>query len=181
MNNLFWNKLSADNHLHIPPDIRPWLIHTGSLTTRLRETCDNFSVKLIAQNQRAAQPHEIDLLDIIDAPLIIEREVLLFCGDTPVIYARSFIPLKALKDRFADLNTMGTQPLGEKIFADPELKRSNIEWTILTENHPSYPHAVSELQKAPDKIYGRRSLFFGAPSPILISEFFLPPLAMLQK
>lgn len=180
MNNLVWRKLTAEEHQRIPTDIRPWLIHTGSLTTRLRETCDNFSVKLIAQYQRKALPHEVTILAINDDPQIIEREVLLFCDDTPVIYARSFIPLKALKDRFADLDTLGTKPLGEKIFADPELERSNIEWTTLTKDHSNYQHATSELKLIPNEIYGRRSLFFGAPSPILISEFFLPPLATLK-
>lgn len=181
MKNLHWQKLTSEAHQHIPLNIRPWLIHTGSLTTRLRETCDHFSVKLIAQHQRQALPHEVKMLGIADDPQIIEREVVLFCGELPVIYARSFIPLNALKDRFADLDTLGTQPLGEKIFADPELERSTIEWTILTADNPHYQNAVSELEDNPDEIYGRRSLFFGAPSPILISEFFLPPLASLKN
>lgn len=179
MNNLIWRKLTADDHQQIPHEIRPWLIHTGSLTTRLRKLCNDFSVKLIAQYQRAALPHEADMLDINGDPYLIEREVLLLCGNNPVVYARSFIPLKALKDRFADLDTLGTQPLGEKIFSDPELQRGEIEWTILSEKHASFQHAVSALQQRPDKIYGRRSVFLGAPSPILISEFFLPTLATL--
>jgi chorismate--pyruvate lyase len=76
---------------------------------------------------------------------------------------------------------MGENPLGEKIFSDPQLDRSPIEWTQLEPNHPLYPHAVENVSKTSDPIYGRRSLFYGAAKPIMISEFFLPDIKSLRN
>lgn len=174
-----WHSLTSGNQQKIPVDLHPWLIDTGSLTAKLRKLCDHFSVHLISQVNRMSLPHEAGLLELKLSEAVIDREVQLYCGDFPVIYARSLIPLKAVSDRFQGLDSMGENPLGEKIFSDPQLNRSPIEWTSLDASHPLYAHAIENASEKPDYIYGRRSLFYGAAKPIMISEFFLPDIKNL--
>ncbi len=181
MSHSIWKPLTPENQSSIPAKLHHWLIDTGSLTAKLRKACDNFSVHLISQTQRTAKPHEVLLLELSDNDQLIDREVQLYCNTTPVVYARSLIPLKAISDRFDDLDSMGEKPLGEKIFSDPQLSRSPIEWSLLTSKHALFQHAMENIATTdlPDSIFGRRSLFYGAAKPILISEFFLPEIEHL--
>lgn len=176
-----WKPLNAEDHQEIPQPLRNWLIDTGSLTAKLRSACTEFSVHLISQTQRVATSREAGLLALEENDQLIDREVQLYCGTTPVVYARSLIPVKALHDRFEGLDSMGEKPLGEKIFSDPQLDRSPIEWGRLTSNHVLFDHAMENVGAVPDYIFGRRSLFHGAEKPILISEFFLPAITGLMN
>ncbi len=179
--NTSWQPLTPDSRNHIPAKLHHWLIDTGSLTAKLRHLCHHFSVHLIQQTQRIAQPHEARLLELDPGASLIDREVQLYCNTNPVVYARSLIPLKAISDRFQDLDAMGEQPLGEKIFSDPQLQRSPIEWCLLTYQHPLFQHAIEKVTPPPLHLYGRRSLFYGAARPIMISEFFLPAILSLER
>ncbi len=180
MSHSIWKPLTPKNQNSIPTKLHSWLIDTGSLTAKLRNACNDFSVHLISQIQRTAKPHEVLLLELSDDDQLIDREVQLYCNTTPVVYARSLIPLKAISDRFEGLDSMGEKPLGEKIFSDPQLNRSPIEWSQLTAEHPLFQHAMENVEVVPDDpIFGRRSLFYGAAKPILISEFFLPEIENL--
>ena len=181
MRNSIWTPLTSENQDQIPEELRSWLIDTGSLTEKLRGACRTFSVHLISQTERQAKSHEVLLLELTDSDSLIDREVQLYCNTEPVVYARSLIPVKAVSDRFEGLDTMGEKPLGEKIFSDPQLSRSPIEWSQMTENHPLFSHAVDNVCPLPAVIFGRRSLFYGAAKPISISEFFLPKIVQLMN
>jgi len=176
---LNWQPLD-NNKKEIPSEWYHWLVDIGSLTAKLREHCQDFAVHLLAQQQRKAEFMEQQLLGLSQGDQIIEREVQLYCHGQPVIYANSLIPVTVLVDRFKDLDSLGEQPLGEKIFSDPQLERSPIEWTLLTTDSHLYADATQGLEVKPKQIYGRRSLFSGAEKPILISEFYLPAIVDLD-
>lgn len=170
-----WHLLSSENQQLIPIAIRPWLIETGSLTKKIKYLCaDKFSVQLISQTVRVSTHSEQQLLQLSTNNELIDRQVYLFCGKTAIVYAKSLIPILALQDRFIDLDKLGEKPLGEKIFSDPQLERSQIEWVFINSAHPIYQHVTQILSDKPTRISGRRSLFYGAEKPILISEYFLP-------
>jgi len=177
-----WYPLSATNQHLIADDIRPWLIETGSLTTKLKALCVNaFSVQLIDQTVRVSTPDEQTLLQLVSGDEVIVRQVYLLCGETVVVYARSLIPVLALQARFSSLDKLGEQPLGEKIFSDPQLERSQIEWMLIDAASPLYSTVVQSLsdKDKPALVSARRSLFYGAAKPILISEYFLPAITQL--
>ncbi len=177
-----WHVLSTANQHLIADDIRPWLVETGSLTTKLKGVCvDAFSVQLIDQTVRVSTHNEQTLLQLAPSDELIVRQVYLLCGETVVVYARSLIPIVALQDRFSSLDKLGEQPLGEKIFSDPQLERSQIEWVVINAANPIYSTVVQRLpdKDKPARVSGRRSLFYGATKPILISEYFLPAIASL--
>ena len=178
-----WHLLSAENEGVIPLAIRPWLIETGSLTARIKSLCrggtGEFSVELLGQKVRPAKVHEQALLQLSSNDSVIVRQVYLYCDMQPVVYARSLIPTLVLKNRFSDLENLGEQPLGEKIFSDPQLERSPIEWITISQESKVYRDATKALSNKPENLYGRRSLFYGAAKPILISEYFLPDITGL--
>lgn len=175
-----WHVLNSANRYLIPEVIRPWLIETGSLTKKIKSLCiDEFSVQLISQTVRVITTDERQLLQLSLGNKVIVRQVYLLCGNTVVVYARSLIPVLALHDRFASLDKLGEQPLGEKIFSDPQLERGQIEWVLINAANPIYHTVTRHLVDKPTHISGRRSLFYGAKKPILISEYFLPAITML--
>jgi len=169
-----WQPLTPHTQNLIPQELHSWLIDTGSLTAKLRNLCNSFSVHLLQQRERKAFPHESTLLELADNKQLIDREVQLYCDEIPVVYARSLIPVRAISDRFKDLDNMGERPLGEKIFSDPQLNRSPIEWCAMNSENPNFGNACRNVTRTPARLYGRRSLFYGAAKPIMISEFFLP-------
>jgi len=175
-----WHVLSTANQHLIPALIQPWLIETGSLTRKIKSLCsDVFSVQLISQTVKVATTDEQKMLQLSSGDEVIVRQVYLFCGQTAVVYARSLIPVLALQDRFAELDNLGEKPLGEKIFSDPQLERSQIEWVLMNAANPIYTDVTRILNEPPVLVSGRRSLFYGAVKPILISEYFLPSITRL--
>lgn len=110
--------------------------------------------------------------------LALTRDVLLCCGDTPVVYAHSVL---APGDRGAGwrlMRGMGSRPLGAALFTDPRIRRSS-----LRQHKPGRGHAlhqqVSRTVKSPGALWARRSLFGVGKSPILVTEVFLPEVLAL--
>ena len=148
---LNWSSSQDD---FIDMSIAHWLLDTGSLTAKLKTQYTDFKVQI---------------LDEIVAPIVADeqiffqalppqtqyhhRQVLLLGNQVPKIYAQSIIPKTADTEKILPL---GTQPLGEILFNQPNLKRCPTEFTKTTDN-----------------IWGRRCLFYFHQTPILVCEFFL--------
>lgn len=172
-----WQALTPGARRRLPAPIRPWLTDTGSLTQRLRSACgDRFSVNVIAQHWQSASAADAIRLQVPRRSPLIERQVQLMCGGQPLVYARSLIPLAALHGCYTELGSMGQRPLGEKLFADPMMIRGEMLWSWLPRGSHLYHLALRGCEARPPKLYGRCSLFSGAPAPVLVSEYFLPGL-----
>jgi len=172
-----WRPLTPLARRRLPSGLRPWLVDGGSLTRHLRNACgDGFAVHLLAQRWRAADDGEARWLGIAARSRLIEREVQLCCHGRPLVYARSLIPLAALYGGHRELGAMGERPLGEKLFADPQMRRGAVHWHWLARGEMRYRIALQGLAARPPRLYGRCSLFYGAPAPVLVSEYFLPGL-----
>lgn len=175
--------LSLDTRLicTLPSKVRPWLRDVGSLTKHVKRLSDlPFSVRLLGQQQLVTDYHTMMLLGLKRRDTVIVREVQLMSGDTPWVYARSLIPTRALNPGFEELGRMGQRPLGEKLFTDPEMQRGKIELTRLHRVDALYYRALTSVAARPQTICGRRSLFYGAARPIMVSEFFLPDLVQFS-
>lgn len=175
---VFWRPLTAAARRRLPAPVRPWLCDTGSLTQRLRSACgpESFSVRLIAQHWQSASAGDAKWLGIPMRAPLIERQVQLMCGQQPLVYARSLIPLAALHGSYTELGSMGQRPLGEKLFADPVMIRGEVLWSWLPRGSHLYHTALGGCTARPPRLYGRSSLFSGAAAPVLVSEYFLPNL-----
>lgn len=152
----------------VPRTFRDWLLDPGSLTRRLvRESGGHFRVQVLRQGFLPAYPEERRELGLEWREWPFVREVALRCHDTPWVFARTLIPAATLKGPARALTHLGTKPLGAVLFNDPRVRRG--------------PIAVSRLNgarlgrswTAEGEIWGRRSCFYLAGLPLLVSEYFL--------
>lgn len=107
----------------------------------------------------------------------VVRQVQLLCGETPWVYARTIIPPRTLARKFHRFTRLGARSLGAMLFADPSMKRDEVEVTCLTPADRLYHLAARDLREKPEVIWGRRSLFWLGGKPLLVCEFFLPDIA----
>jgi chorismate--pyruvate lyase len=153
---------------------RTWLIDHGSLTRRLQAACPAFNVRRLSQTH--ARPHrdEFAAMGLRRQHHALVREVLLRCGDTPVVFAHTVIPLGGLTGPWAGLMHLGNRPLGAALFADPRILRHPLECRRLDARHPLYRAAAAHLTQPPRHLWARRSRFTLQAHSILVTEVFLP-------
>jgi chorismate lyase len=161
----------------IDPNVQSWLIDEGSLTKRLKLFCpDQFSVVVLGMQWVKPERSEAQLLKIPLSQKVLLREVYLKCADIHCVYARSVIPLGTLQGKHRRLKYLGDRPLGEYLFASPDLHRETIEWTQQSAVSPLFQTSELQSDHSDHLVWGRRSLFKIDKSPLLVSEFFLPHL-----
>lgn len=190
-----WVTADYSSILHMQENIRDWLLDSASLTLRIKQFCQCnsmgcFSVKLLGQGMSMPSNDEVRRLKLRNRRYALIREVLLFCGDTPVIFARTVIPLKTLTGPQRQLGRLGNRPLGEFLFSQPQLQRDAMEVSIVSQGHQLFDSAVKSLLaidsqadaslttgkklQTPQKIWARRSVFCLRHKPLLVAEVFLP-------
>lgn len=176
-----WVAVDYASILHIPDDIRDWLVDSASLTLRIKKLCQSnamgdFSVRLLRQGMAIPSNDEVQRLSLQSRRYALIREVLLFCGTTPVIFARTVIPIKTLTGPQRQLGHLGNRPLGEFLFSQPGLHRDAMEVAILKNGHQLFDSTLDSLhgQSVPSEVWARRSVFCLREKPLLVAEVFLP-------
>ncbi len=150
-----------------------WLIDRGSLTSRIQARCPAFGVKLEFQGRGRASRDE-RFLGAGGRRHMVVREVYLYCGNTPVVFAHSVVRNRDLRGAWRSLAGLGTRPLGAALFADPRVRRYPLRFRRLNARHELYRRACRRLAAPPPALWARRSLFSRHKSPILVTEVFLP-------
>lgn len=152
-----------------------WLTDTGSLTQRLQTHCQKHVKVQVLQHQFVApNTTTMQALKLDNEERVLHREVLLKDNDTPLVFACSLLPESALIGRFTALRELGAQPLGHWIFTEPVLRRTDMQFALLTATALPAEAVIHSESEAP--VWGRKTLFSGAQKPFLVSEFFLPSL-----
>lgn len=160
-----------------PPALRPWLDEPGSLTRRIRRSCSGcFHVEVLREQWGPPFLDEAFRLGLRPGHWVWLREVLLCCGDSAWVYARSVIPRQSLRGRLCRLQQLGRQPLGSILFGRHPVSRGKIEIARLTAGDGLYRQAARSTTAAPG-CWARRSVFHIAGRPLLVTEVFLPKLA----
>ena len=155
--------------------MRRWLFAPGSLTRLLQQASNgDFRVQLLSQGWQLPLPDEARLLGIRPKRYAMVRQVVLRCHGIPWVYARTIIPRTSLIGRQRRFVHLGDRPLGAVLFADPTMRRSEVQVTCLEPQMDLHRIACRELDDIPDTIWGRRSVFRLSNSPLLVSEIFLP-------
>lgn len=168
------------NHHHgleqqLSGNLYSWLTETGSLTKRLRGIYSHdFGVKVLFHRWKPAFIDECKLLGLPPARYQLIREVLLHNNGRPLVLARTILPESTIKIAHRNLSHLGNRPLGEVIFAYPDLDRrlrqfgrvDPVSWS------PQLQSEVSLHQS----IWGRRTVYAIHGEPLLVAEFFLPHL-----
>lgn len=159
----------------VPSDIAPWLFEQGSLTRRILLHCTKqFRVEVLSQKWQRPMLNEALRLGAQPEQHALIREVLLYCGDTPWVFARSVLPRKTLTGPHRFLGKLGNRPLGEILFSDPSIKRDDLEVAEIKKGQRMYSCATECLDNPPDFVWGRRSIFYLHKKPLLVNEIFLP-------
>lgn len=156
----------------VPARWRHWLLDRGSLTQRLITASDGqFRVRVLSQAVAKPRRTEAQALGIPRQQLAVVREVVLYGNDQPWVYARSILPLSSLTGRLARLRKLNDRPLGAILFADPTMRRGKLELARVLPARVALPQ---ELGIFDTLLWGRRSVFYIADKPLLVSEIFLP-------
>jgi chorismate--pyruvate lyase len=168
----------------VPPHAgayRHWLVDRGSLTRRLQERCDRFQVRPVCQRLALSCIDEQLLLGLGGRQLAVTREVFLYCGETPVVFAHSVVHRDGLVGAWRWLGTLGARPLGAALFSDPTIARSPLAFRRIGSHHRLFPRATARLASPPVALWARRSVFLREDSPLLVTEVFLPGILDLPQ
>ena len=159
----------------IPADLMYWLLDPTSLTRRLQGLCGSgFHVQVVSQGWARPMRNEAQALNIQRGRYALVRQVRLMCHDHPWVFARTVIPRSTLSGEQRRLAGLGNRPLGAMLFADPGMTRGEMELSRIRPGERLFQQATQGLEKIPAEVWGRRSLFYLAGKPLLVSEIFIP-------
>jgi len=170
-----WFCKRLHSRLKIPASSASWVNELGSITQRLRaQYGDCVRVEVLSQHWQRAFISESRLLKIPPAKYILNREVLLYANNTPLVLARTIIPQSTLHSAQQNLSHLGNRPLGEVIFSYPKLKRLALEVAQIKQQDWSLPIQKKAMIK--ESLWGRRTVYSLHQHPLLVNEFFLSDL-----
>lgn len=176
-----WCSVSPTCKRKVPSEISDWLFDAGSLTCRLQMKCPQpFRVQLTGQFYGRPCISERRALAMPAQQRALIRQVVLRCGDSPVVFARTVIPVSTLTGAQRRLAHLGERPLGAYLFSDPEMRRAPMEVAKLSEGQALYASVLNYVEELPPGIWGRRSVFYLGHKPLLVSEVFLPAIDRCQ-
>ncbi len=144
------------------------------MTKRLKQLSGNqFSVTVLNHSWQQPQQSEQEILSL-EKSWGIGREVVLNGINQSWIYARSFFPESVVKAYGEELLELGQRPLGEILFNNPEVTRSDFSIASLLPEHLEYQVAANALKQAPQFFWARRSQFTLPGGVIVLMEVFSP-------
>jgi chorismate--pyruvate lyase len=159
--------------------LRPWLHDHGSLTQRIQQRCDRFSVSPVRSGLAHIAYDEATLLDIAPHQHAFSREVFLHADGKPVVFAHSTCASKHLRGAWKAMRGLGNRSLGSLLFTHPLVIRQPLHFKALRAHHPLY-RSATQMGVAPDTLWARRSLFTLHGAPLLVTEVFLPEILKLK-
>jgi len=165
----------------VPDEIAPWLFDANSLTARIIAACHGpFRVEVIAQGWQRPMLNEEQCLKIRAGRHALIRQVYLYCNNTPWVFARTVIPHTTLHGKEKHLAHLQNKPLGAVLFAEPTMRRSEVEVAEIKHGQRLFHTATAKLAYNPTAIWGRRSVFYLHDKPLLVSEIFLPDIPKVK-
>ena len=167
-----WRRLPPPHH----DAVRAWLVHPGSLTTRVIARHGPMRVEILARRMRIPNEDEYAALGRPTHRLAYVREVLLHAGGRRVVMAHSVVGRADLSGAWHRVRALGTRPLATALFADPLVAREPFEFARLDSRHPLWKRASELLGRRLPALWARRSLFRRRGRPLMVTEVFLPGL-----
>lgn len=165
----------------VSPRLRQWLSAPGSLTARLR-LHGTVRVEVLDQGRRRLWPQERRALGCCVGHV---REVVLRIDEQPAVWARSSVPVRAVKGPWQAIRGLGTRPLAELLFSHRAVRRGPLQALRLrahaqTGAHMAWQWARLNMGEAsaspptPNPRWARHSLFHHHGQPLQVLEAFAP-------
>lgn len=189
-----------DGRQPVSPLLRQWLSAPGSLTARLR-LHGRVRVEVLDQGRRWLWPQERRALGCGVGHV---REVVLRIDERPAVWARSSVPVRAVKGPWQAIRGLGTRPLAELLFSHRAVRRGPLRALRLTAHGPAGSHMARQwarLHPAADAVaagdisaspsssrssllgpapcWARHSLFLHHGQPLQVLEAFAPWVGLL--
>ena len=177
-----------------------WLSAPGSLTARLRRL-GTVRVEVLDQGRRRLWPQERRALGCSIGHV---REVVLRIDERPAVWARSSVPVRAVKGPWRAIRGLGTRPLAELLFTHRAVRRGPLQALRLLAHGPASAHMARQWARLsgakvpaapahaalassvggqaarprpPCPSWARHSLFHHHGQPLQVLEAFAPWLA----
>jgi chorismate--pyruvate lyase len=128
-----------------------------------------------------AHADERSQLSLAAGQFAVTREVFLYCGAVPVVFAHSVVRREGLSGAWRWLGTLGARPLGAALFSDPLIHRTPLAFRVIKSHHPLFRCATAMLPLPPAVLWARRSVFLRGGVPLLVTEVFLPGILELPR
>ena len=158
----------------------PWLTDAGSFMQRLRDHgVHDAKIHVLRQAWDRPLLDERRELKLDPHRYALIREVFIHSDETIWMYARTIIPHFTLTGREQRYKFLKDRALGSLLFKDPKMTRGTFEFMRLTPEIAWQQSNVLDMKLKRDPVWARRSLFFLGEKPLLLAEFFLPPLEKL--
>jgi chorismate--pyruvate lyase len=160
-----------------------WLTNRHSLTARLVARSEQFRVQRLHQRSALCLHDEFDAIGLARQVRVVEREVLLCCDGTAVVYAHTVVPVSATASQWPLFAGLGEKSLGTTLFSDPLVERGDMAYASLRPGHPLM-RRIAALQmdaEAPLRLLARRSVFRRKGACLLVTEVFLPGIIALRR
>lgn len=159
--------------------LRAWLASRGSLSRRLDTSFGSFRVEVVAQGIAAATPPEWRALGRPASRRMHVREVVLHAGGAPRVVARSVLPAVHAGLAWRAVRGLGTRPLAQLLFSPEPVGPPSVRRIALGPVRQALSLRVDAAPgRAPARraVWGRQALFVRCGIPLLLTEWFLPPL-----
>jgi len=160
---LVWdNSLENITKKPLSPNLKSWLTETNLLTNRIKESGHKYAVQVLKES--LSSPPML-LKNKNDADQNYIREVVLSVDNDACILAQTLVPNSTLElNRW--IQSLGEQPLGERLSMMPKVSRSAFEYAYLE---------LSEVS-----VWIRRSSFAIDNTLLWVAELFLPALDKIK-
>ncbi|HEV2611544.1 MAG TPA: chorismate lyase [Noviherbaspirillum sp.] len=167
------------NGINPPGGMRGWLTDPSSLTLKLMQRGGSFRVQRLCQRTALCLPDEFRLVGLGRPVRVQERDVLLRCGQQPMVYAHTILPLDATAGDWPFFSALGERSLGTILFGDPSVSRGPMQYARLLPHHPLARRTSAALSatSSPAPLFARRRLFHRRKGLLLVTEVFLPAIA----
>lgn len=169
-----------------PKRMHDWLVTPGSLTARLVASSETFRVRRLHQCAAPCLADEAAAIGLARAQRVWEREVLLECDGTPVVFGHTVVPMDCDASDWPLFSALGERSLGTTLFYDPLVRRGQLEFARLSAEHPLVrrAHAALGLQGQATNsnnniYYARRCVYRRRQGLLLVTEVFLPAVLSL--
>ena len=160
---LVWdNSLDSFETTRLSSNLKSWLTETNLLTNRIKESGHVYAVRVLKESLSSAP---MLLKNKNDADQNYVREVVLSIDNDACILAQTLVPNSTLElNRW--IQSLGEQPLGERLSTMPKVTRSAFEYAYLE---------LSEVS-----VWIRRSSFDIDNTLLWVAELFLPALDKIK-
>ena len=88
-----------------------------------------FKLHLIKDELSFIEQEDKDFIDCTSNKIKL-REVILFCDDTPIVFAQTIIPFETISNGLEQLGNLGNKPLGDILFEKDVFTKDKVVYAL---------------------------------------------------